>query len=105
MVNPTPTRNTEDPVETLVEARSQTGYALARDEGEAFWFFGMLQTVKIGKADTDGRHGILEILVPEGIGSPWHVHPEEDEWFYVLDGAITFWREFHNTEAATAAMT
>ena len=29
--------------------------------------------------------------MPEGIGSPWHVHPEEDEWFYVLEGEITFW--------------
>ena len=76
---------------TVMEARSQAGYALARDEGEAFWFLGMLQTVKIGKADTDGRHGILEILVPAGIGSPWHVHPEEDEWFYVLEGNLTFY--------------
>jgi quercetin dioxygenase-like cupin family protein len=76
---------------TVLEARSQAGYALARDEGEAFWLLGMLQTVKIGKADTDGRYGLLEIVVPEGLGSPWHVHPEEDEWFYVLDGALTFW--------------
>ena len=76
---------------TLTEARSQAGYALARNEGEAFWLLGMLQTVKIGKADTEGRFGMLEILVPEGHGSPWHVHPEEDEWFYVLEGAMTVW--------------
>ena len=38
-----------------------------------------------------GRYGLVEIVVPEGIGSPWHVHPEEDEWFYVLEGAMTFW--------------
>jgi hypothetical protein len=25
------------------------------------------------------------------VGSPWHVHPEEDEWFYVLEGELTFW--------------
>ncbi|HEY8773213.1 MAG TPA: cupin domain-containing protein [Gaiellaceae bacterium] len=25
-----------------------------------------------------------------GEGSPWHVHPDEDEWFYVLDGEFTF---------------
>ena len=24
-----------------------------------------------------------------GEGSPWHVHPEEDEWFYVLEGEFT----------------
>src|SRR5258708_34246007 len=75
----------------VMEARSQAGYALARDEGEAFWLLGMLQTVKIGKADTDGRFGMLEIVVPEGLGSPWHAHPEEDERFYILDGPLTLW--------------
>jgi len=34
---------------------------------------------------------MLEIVVPPGLGSPWHVHPEEDEWFYVLDGNLTFY--------------
>ena len=76
---------------TVVEARAQAGYSLARDEGEAFWLLGMLQTVKVGRADADGRFGMLEIVVPEGLGSPWHVHPEEDEWFYVLDGNFTFY--------------
>ena len=71
--------------------RAQAGYALAHNEGEAFWLLGMLQTIKIGRDDTAGAYGLLEIVVPEGIGSPWHVHPEEDEWFYVLEGALTFW--------------
>jgi quercetin dioxygenase-like cupin family protein len=26
-----------------------------------------------------------------GAGSPLHVHRHEDEWFYVLDGELTFW--------------
>lgn len=71
--------------------RATQGYALAQNEGEAFWMLGMLQTVKIGKADAGGRHGLLEIVVRPGHGSPWHVHPEEDEWFYVLDGNLTFY--------------
>ena len=76
---------------TIAPARGHIGYALAHDEGEAFWLLGMLQTIKIGRADTGGQFGMLEIVVPAGIGSPWHVHPEEDEWFYVIDGHITFW--------------
>jgi quercetin dioxygenase-like cupin family protein len=71
--------------------RAKSGYALAQDEGEAFWLLGMLQTVKIGRADTAGEYGLLEIVVPPGLGSPWHVHPEEDEWFYVLEGTLTFY--------------
>ena len=71
---------------TATADRATQGYGLAHDEGEAFWLLGMLQTVKIGRADTNGSFGLLEIVVPPGLGSPWHVHPEEDEWFYVLDG-------------------
>lgn len=69
--------------------RAKSGYALAHNEGEAFWLLGMLETVKVGRADTAGQFGLLEIVVPPGLGSPWHVHPEEDEWFYVLEGTIT----------------
>ena len=75
----------------IAAARSSIGYALAHDEGEAFWLLGMLQTIKIGRADTNGTYGLLEVVVPAGIGSPWHVHPEEDEFFYVLDGQLTFY--------------
>jgi len=74
---------------TTVTDRATFGYALAHDEGETFWFAGMLQTVKIGSADTGGRYGLIEFLVPPGLGSPWHVHTDEDEWFYVLDGNLT----------------
>src|SRR4051794_41283911 len=77
---------------TVVSAeRAKNGYLLGKDEGEAYWLLGMLQTIKIGRDDTAGRYGLLEIVVPEGVGSPWHVHPEEDEWFYVLEGEMTFW--------------
>jgi quercetin dioxygenase-like cupin family protein len=76
---------------TIAQERAEGGYVLDADEGEAFWLLGMLQTIKIGKDDTAGKYGLLEIVVPEGVGSPWHVHPEEDEWFYVLEGELTFW--------------
>jgi quercetin dioxygenase-like cupin family protein len=76
---------------TALTDRATRGYGLAHDEGEAFWLLGMLQTVKIGKADANQSFGLLEIVVPPGLGSPWHVHPEEDEWFYVLDGNLTIY--------------
>src|ERR1700740_1484017 len=76
---------------TIAQERAEAGYALDADEGEAFWLLGMLQTIKIGKNDTAGKYGLLEIVIPEGVGSPWHVHPEEDEWFYVLEGEMTVW--------------
>ena len=74
----------------IAPERAQLGYALHEDEGEAFWLLGMLQTIKISREDTGGAYGLIEVVVPEGLGSPWHVHPEEDEWFYVLEGEFTF---------------
>jgi quercetin dioxygenase-like cupin family protein len=71
--------------------RAANGYLLGSDEGEAFWLLGMLEIVKISGGDTGGEYGLVEITVRAGEGSPWHVHPDEDEWFYVLDGEFTFY--------------
>jgi len=76
---------------TTSDERAKLGYLLNENEGEAFWLLGMLEAVKISGEATDGKFGLLEVVVPAGIGSPWHVHREEDEWFYVLDGEVTVW--------------
>jgi quercetin dioxygenase-like cupin family protein len=75
---------------TAVAAKSTSeGYLLGTGEGEAHWLLGMLEVVKISGADTNGEYGLLEVTVRKGEGSPWHIHPEEDEWFYVLEGEFT----------------
>lgn len=61
------------------------------DEGEALWFLGTLVTVKAGSATTAGRVAVLKHLAPRGAGSPLHVHRNEDEWFYVVEGELTVW--------------
>jgi quercetin dioxygenase-like cupin family protein len=71
--------------------RAAVGYELGKEQGEAFWLLGMLETIKISGNDTAGQFGLLEIVVPAGLGSPWHTHPDEDEWFYVLEGEVTFY--------------
>jgi len=69
--------------------RANHGYLLGKDEGEAYWLLGMLEIVKISGADTGGQYGLVDVTVRAGEGSPWHVHPDEDEWFYVLEGEFT----------------
>jgi quercetin dioxygenase-like cupin family protein len=64
---------------------------LARSEGDARWFLGGLTTIKADAAQTAGRVGVTENLAPRGHGSPLHVHRREDEWFYVIEGELTFW--------------
>jgi quercetin dioxygenase-like cupin family protein len=60
-------------------------------QGEALWFLGFLTTTKATTESTAGRVAVIEHLGPRGAGSPLHVHRNEDEWFYVIDGELTFW--------------
>ena len=65
--------------------------SLMAGEGEALWFLGQLVTIKSSSESTAGRVGVTETLAPRGSGSPLHLHHNEDEWFYVIDGELTFW--------------
>lgn len=69
--------------------QTELGYGLSEEEGEAFALFALLATIKVSAADTGGRYSLIEVQAPAGAGSPWHVHLDEDEWFYVRDGAFT----------------
>ena len=65
--------------------------AVGPGEGEHYWFFGGLTTIKADGAGTGGRMMLTEQTAPRGSGSPLHVHHNEDEWFYVLEGELTIW--------------
>ncbi len=60
-------------------------------EGDARWFLGALGTIKADAATTDGQLALIEFVWPGGSGSPLHVHHNEDEWFYVIEGELTLW--------------
>ena len=60
-------------------------------EGEALWAFDSLALVKSTAQTTGGAVAVVELLGPKGSGSPLHVHTREDEWFYVIEGELTFW--------------
>jgi len=68
-----------------------TPIALGPGEGEARWFLDFLVTIKASSETTAGSVGIVENLGRRGSGSPLHVHHNEAEWFYVLDGELTVW--------------
>lgn len=65
--------------------------AQRHDEGEAIWFLGQLTIVRASADTTAGRVSVIEHLSPPGSGSPLHLHSREDEWFYVIEGELTFW--------------
>ncbi len=68
-----------------------TPYALGPEEGEALWWSGALVTVKATAEQTGGEFFLVEELVPRGTATPLHVHPQDDETFYVLEGELTFY--------------
>jgi quercetin dioxygenase-like cupin family protein len=65
--------------------------ALQPGEGDARWFLGFLVTIKSTAETNNGRVAVVEHLGTQGLGSPLHVHRNEDEWFYVTEGELTFW--------------
>lgn len=61
---------------------------LPAGEGEHVWFLANLGTIKAGREST-GRWAVVEMTAPAGYEPPMHVHEEEDEAFYILDGELT----------------
>ena len=58
-------------------------------EGERLWFYGGgVHTWKASAEETDGAFILFEDLVTQGKTTPLHVHANEDEVLYVLDGEI-----------------
>ena len=59
-------------------------------EARALWFLGGLVTWKATNATTHGHFELTEQRGRRGFAAPVHVHEQEAEGFYVLDGEMTF---------------
>lgn len=65
-------------------------YSYKASEGEARWWIGGLATIKASGKDTDGKYSLVEIVDQERMVTPLHVHHNEDEGFWILEGSLTF---------------
>ena len=79
----------------MVESVALTAEPLLNElhEDEARWFLGSRVWLRATAAQTANALGLIEQIVPPGLGSPYHIHRNEDEAFYVLDGGIRFFSE------------
>lgn len=77
---------------TQETARTQalTPVAVAGDEGNARWWLGSLAVIRVTTADTGGQLSIIEVTEPSNAEQPWHVHHNEDEGFWILEGSASF---------------
>lgn len=81
---------------------NSTAFVLGPEDGEALWSFGALTTVKATAAQTGGKFALIEDFAPRGEGTPRHVHREDDEAFFVLEGELTFYLDDGEPRSASA---
>ena len=75
------------------------GWALAPDGAPAFWNVGTYWRLLSTDATTDGRSTTFEELCPPGVVAPPHVHDDEEEAFFVLEGNLVFLLDEQEIEA------
>jgi Uncharacterized conserved protein, contains double-stranded beta-helix domain len=58
--------------------------------GTALNVLGEPGLVKLAGSDTGNAVSVIHLTVPKLSGPPLHRHSREDEWFYVVDGELTW---------------
>jgi quercetin dioxygenase-like cupin family protein len=74
-------------------------YALAAGAGTRMGWFGSTITLKASSPEL----GVTEVLMSPGEEPPLHVHKNEDEWFCVLEGEMSFHVGGENYRGRTGA--
>jgi quercetin dioxygenase-like cupin family protein len=70
--------------------QEQKPYANTRQDAP-FRFLGIPTVVRSTLENTNGAFGLMEHwMMPPGFGTPYHVHHNEDEAFYILEGEVAF---------------
>jgi len=69
---------------------TQGGVYVGKGEGKSFWLLTDLHTFKIVGDDTDGAYTVAELLAGPDLGPPPHIHRNNDENFYILEGTFDF---------------
>ena len=76
---------------TLSPALAHEPHVTVPDGLEVIPFPGHSVRVLSGPGDTPAQTAVLELeMPPKTFGAPPHVHQNEDEHFYVLEGAVDF---------------
>ena len=60
-------------------------------KGRSYWGPGDLYTFLVTGEESAGAYFAMEAVVPPGGGPPLHIHLNENETFYVLEGSCTFY--------------
>jgi uncharacterized cupin superfamily protein len=70
----------------MTPASATRAYVVLPGEGNQLHALGLTAIEKIRSADTGGVCYAFEVISPAGFGIPPHVHSQEDEVLYVIEG-------------------
>jgi quercetin dioxygenase-like cupin family protein len=59
-----------------------------RNEGDATWFLNALVVTKADDTETGGAYYLMEHVFTAASNPPVHIHQDEEEAFYVLEGEL-----------------
>lgn len=65
-------------------------FSFAHKEGKAYWFDGNLMEIKASGEETNDVFCLIEGLHPAGYETPLHLHRNEEESLYILEGEVTY---------------
>lgn len=63
---------------------------IKKGDGIKIMVLGDNQTIKLTGKDTDGQFTLIEQFDEPGVGIPPHIHYDEDELFFIIEGAIEY---------------
>ena len=71
------------------------------DGGRSVWLMGMLCTFKAISEETGGAYSVYVATIPPNTGAPPHIHHQETEAFYMLEGELDFIAGEHTVRASS----
>ena len=80
---------------TEVLTRPTSSFHRVHAGGASYWGPGDLYTWLVTGEESDGAYFAMHAVVPPNGGPPPHIHTNEDETFYVLEGTPTFRLDDH----------
>jgi quercetin dioxygenase-like cupin family protein len=78
-------------------------FHLGPGEGVSVWSLGGRFTVKLDAEASAGQFAVVEALAWRSTEPPVHIHRNEDEAWYILDGAMTFYVDAEVFPATTGS--
>ena len=77
-------------VDAMTAQTASEALVSPREDVPMKWFFGGQTWMRATSESTNGAYGLIEQVRAPGTGSPYHLHHNEDESFYILEGSIRF---------------